>query len=334
MRKDSKGNPLPTRMHEKHGRYYHVRNNKWRPLSKDYYRALMQVSSIEAPSDQWSQLVDAVYRTYERRHKTGDLAENTLKQYQGIRTRIEYGFAEFTPEMVETSDITTFLDLYEDTPNIANRMLTVIKAIFEKAVRQGICKANPAYSVKRFEEAQRDRYLTDAEYRAIWAAANPQTRLIMDLCYMTAARISDVLAIKHADITSEGIYIRQAKSGARQMHAATPEIRDIVAQAKALHRVQTISQYLFHPKGKAGRYGYRAIHDSFQRATKKAGVQDARLHDIRAKSATDAEQEGLDPQKLLGHSNPAMTNRYLRLKRTEVVSGPAVRRLHKTGSDS
>lgn len=334
MRKDAKGNPLPPRVHYKHGRYFYVRGNKWRPLSKDYYRALAQVSALEAPTEDWQRLVEQVYDRYEQRHKEGKLASGTMRQYRGIRARIEYGFAEFTPDMVETSDITSFLDLYESTPNLANRMLTVIKAIFERGVRQGICKANPAYSVKRFDESRRDRYLTDAEFNAIRACANPQTQLIMDMCYLTAQRIGDVLNIKHADISSEGIRFQQQKakggqSGTRLLIASDRELEKLVSEARALHKVDRLSHYLFHPKGKAGKYSYRAIRDSFNRARMKAGVENATIHDLRAKSITDAEREGLDTQALAGHKSAAMTERYIRLRKTAVVRGPKIRHMNQ-----
>lgn len=332
MRQDPCGNPLPPRLHFKHGRYWYVRKNKWVQLSKQYYKALQQLSAKESPTDDWSKLVELVYSRYEKRYSEGKLAKSTIEQYRGVRSRIEYGFSEFSPEQVETSDITAFLDLYEDTPNMANRMLTVIKAIFERAVRQGVCKANPAYSVKRFDEAKRDRYLTDEEYKSIRAAANSTTQCIMDMCYLTAQRISDVLAIKHSDISEDGIYFQQKKSkgdqaGSRLLIESTTELSELVAQAKKLHKVERLSHYLFHPLGKATAYQYSSIRDNFNRARDKAGVEDATIHDLRAKSITDAKREGLDPQALAGHKSPMMTERYIRLRETATVKGPKIRHL-------
>lgn len=323
-------------MYERSRRYYYVKRNKWHPLSKDYYRAVAQVAAREAPTDDWRDLVAMVYNRYEKRHKDGELASATIEQYRGVRARIEYGFHEFTPDIVTTADITAFLDLYEDTPNIANRMLTVIKAIFERAVRQGICAANPAYSVKRFDEGKRDRYLTDSEYKAIRAKANAHTRLIMDMCYLTAQRISDVLSIKHADISAEGIRFEQNKSkgknkSSRLLVESTPELVSLVKEAKALHRVEALSHYLFHPRGKSKPYSYRGIKDNFDRAKNRAKVENVTIHDIRAKAITDAKKAGLDPQALAGHKSAAMTERYIRLRETVQVRGPKIARLLEHG---
>lgn len=324
MRKDNKGNPLPTRMYQKNGRYYYVQNNQWRALSRDYTEALVQRARIESPSSDWAKLVAVVYDRYELMHCDGKLAESTIKQYRGVRARIEYAFSEFHPGMVRTSDITAFLDEYEDTPNIANRMLTVIKAIFERGVRRSVCDTNPAYGIKRFEEASRDRYLEDWEFNAIRLHANPQTRLIMDMCYITGQRISDVLGIQHRDITSEGISFVQRKTGQRLQVQMSDEMERIVREAKALHNVMAL--YLFHPRGKSTPYSYRAIRDSYTRAAAKAGVTDTGLHDIRAKAATDAKREGIDAQALMGHTSEAMTKRYIRLRDTVQTSSPSLRR--------
>lgn len=330
MRKDPKGRPLPTRVHWKHGRYWYVHRNKWRPLPVDYFKAIQQVGMIEAPSEDWSSLVDQVYARFEARHKAGELADSTWEQYRGCRARIEYGFAEFTPNQIRSADITTFLDLYETTPNMANRMLTVLRAIFERAVRQGLCDTNPAYGIKRFEERQRSRYLTDAEYRAIRLQANPTVRVIMDLCYLTAQRVGDVLKIRQGDISKDGITFEQKKTGKRLLVEMTPELDAVVKTARGLHKVT--GMYLLHPKGKTTPYAYASIRDAYRRAVERASVPHTTLHDIRAKSLTDAKREGHNATLLAGHATEAMTKRYLRRRETDKVSGPSIGKVTRENS--
>lgn len=312
-------------MHQKHGRYYYVHRNKWRPLAKEYHKALLQVAALESPTGDWSNLVAQVYARYEKRFKDGKLAKSTLRMYDSVRARVEYGFSDYTPDTIKASDITQFLDMYEDTPNVANRMLVILKAIFERAVRQGIVDTNPCYGVKRFEESKRDRYLTDAEYRAVHAAANPALKLIMDMCYITGQRISDVLAIEHSHITADGILFQQQKTGKRLLVEMQPELARIVSEAKGLHKV--MCRFLFHPKGKAKPYGYSSIWAAYDSARKKAGIEDTTIHDIRAKAATDLDEEGKSAKELLGHSTEAMAQRYIRRLKTDKVTGPNLKRL-------
>lgn len=68
------------------------------------------------------------------------------------------------------------------------------------------------------------------------------------------------------------------------------------------------------------------MRDLFDRAAAKAGVENAHLHDLRAKSITDAKKQGLDPQALAGHTTEAQTIRYIRDRETSsVVEGPSVK---------
>lgn len=321
-RKDPFGNELLTRMHYKHRAYYYVHRNQWVKLAEEYPQALTAYGRLVAPADGLTALLDKVYTRYQRRYEDGDLALATWNQYKGVRKRIESAFVNFTPREVIQSDITTFLYHYEDTPNMANRMLTVLKAAFELGVRLGRCETNPAHAVKRFPERKRTRYLTHAEYRAIRAKANRHTQIIMDLCYLTAQRIGDILRIEYKDIQGEELLFEQGKTGKRLAVRITPEIRRALNAARGLHKVTTLSPYLFHPAGKSTPYAYRSIRDNYERARAASGVPNTTIHDLRAKALTDAKKAGLDAQRLAGHESEGMTRRYLRLRETDAVEGP------------
>jgi integrase len=75
------------------------------------------------------------------------------------------------------------------------------------------------------------------------------------------------------------------------------------------------------PSGKPMTVG--ALGAAWRSACKEAGVV-AQFRDIRAKAATDAKKGGQDYQTLLGHANPAMSERYI--KRREAVIAEPVRR--------
>ncbi|WP_444930244.1 hypothetical protein ACJJIF_21235 [Microbulbifer sp. SSSA002] len=104
-----------------------------------------------------------------------------------------------------------------------------------------------------------------------------------------------------------------------------PELERIITEAKQLHKVMCL--YLFHPRGKSTLYSYRGIRDACDRGRAKAGVEDTTIHDIRAKSLTDAGRAGIDSQVLAGHASPAITERYIRLRETDNVAGPSLRQL-------
>ena len=74
------------------------------------------------------------------------------------------------------------------------------------------------------------------------------------------------------------------------------------------------------------RLTYRVYYSMFVEAAEKAGVKDARPNDLRAKAATDAEEQGIDPTRLLGHDKAETTRSYLRNRKAKIVAGPRLKR--------
>lgn len=69
----------------------------------------------------------------------------------------------------------------------------------------------------KFPKPQRDRYITDEEYRAIYNNATPAVRAAMEIAYLCAARVSDVLKMNWNQILEKGIFIQQGKTGVKQI---------------------------------------------------------------------------------------------------------------------
>ena len=113
------------------------------------------------------------------------------------------------------------------------------------------------------------------------------------------------------------------------------ELRAVVARARAMfksvERIDFTDKTDTRPRplirSRYGRApGYRTIYDQWVEICKAAGVADANLHDARAYSATEADRQGLDAQKLLGHDDRRTTKIYLRGREVPVVQGPTYAR--------
>lgn len=317
MRRRQNNRHLPPCVYQRHGAYYLVKGGKWTRLGSDLNAAIQEYARLTSlPTNGVAVIIDRVIQDAGERVK-----ESTLSQYKTAARKLKEAFADFSPEQVKPSHVALFMDHYRKTPNMANRMRTLLKMAFDHAVRIGACDSNPVISIKRNKESNRDRYLTDEEYAAIRKAAPLALRSIMDICYLTAQRIGDVLAIRLSDVTEKGILFRQQKTGKRIMVSMTPELNAAVEAAKRLHG-STPRMYLLGQRNGRIR-SYRGVRDLFFRAVARTSVEDAHLHDIRAKSLTDAKRQGLNPQILAGHTTEAMTLRYLRSRETDVVTGPS-----------
>lgn len=320
MRPRGKDKHLPPCVYHRHGGYYYVKRGVWTPIGTTLSSALAEYSKIIAPPTGGCD--ELLERTLHRCKES--VKPSTYSQYAQACKKLKPILAEFTPELVEPHHVAAILDHHRATPNMANRMLTFMRLSFANGLTWGLCRINPCYGVKRHTEKRRGRYLTNEEFKEIWQAAPPQLRAIMDVAYFSAQRIGDVLAIRLGDISKDGIAFKQQKTG-KKLIVNAPGLEQAVERAKALHsNVRGLT--LFH--GRGGKpLGYSGVRDAFERACLLAKVEDATLHDIRAKSLTDADKQGKNPKKLAGHTQESTTNRYLRDRSADLVEGPSIGQL-------
>lgn len=310
---------LPQCVYEKHGAYWYVKANKWTRLGADLPSALAEYARrFDNPKGGMAELVERVLT-----HVTPTLAKNTVHQYKIAAARIKEAYGEFAPNQIRPKHVAALKVDYADAPNMGNRILSFLRTVFAYAVEWQIVESNPCIGIKRHIEKKRDRYLTDDEFSAIRAKAHPRLQIIMDILYLTGQRVGDVLAIKNQDLTDDGIMFTQEKTGAKLTVKWTPQLRASVASAKALSG-NVIGPNLFRTRmaGK-GIPSYGVTRDQWHEAAANAEVTNATIHDVRAKALTDARRQGKDAQALGGHTNPAMTERYIRLRNVPTVEGPA-----------
>lgn len=241
----------------------------------------------------------------------------TFREYRRMAEILKPIFAEFSPQQVRPHHIAKVIDHEAITaPTQANRIRQYLSAVFSQAVRSGIIDVNPCRDVKGISVAKRDRYITDKEFESVKKVASVAIGNIMETCYYTGQRISDVLKIKRYDINKDGIFFEQGKTGKKLKVGLNPDLRKIVKQCGEV--------YLFESRrGKA--YSYFGVSAMFRRACKSAGVEDFHIHDIRAKALTDAHQQGHDAQKLAGHGSRSTTEGYIKARLVEAVRPPGRR---------
>ncbi|WP_325437588.1 tyrosine-type recombinase/integrase [Pseudomonas nitroreducens] len=321
MRPRKKDRHLPACMYHKHGAYYLVRKGKWERLGEDYQASLLEYArkTSQTSIGGMAALIDKALKHHIKIKK---LAANTVLQYEQAAERLKDIFAEFEPEQVLPKHIAAVKVDLAGTPNMCNRILSFARVVFGYALEWGMVDSNPCVGIKRHEEARRDRYITDAEFAAILNSCSPYIRNILEMAYLTGQRISDVISIHLSDISEGGIAFTQQKTGSKLIVSMTPDLEEVIAKAKALPRkIRTLTLFC----ARAGRpVSYHTVKEAFAKAREQAGVADVTIHDIRAKSLTDADNEGKNAQVLGGHSDPRMTARYLRGRLPKIAQAPTM----------
>lgn len=311
--------PYPPCFYEKHGAYYLVKANKWTRLGSDLAPALAEYGRlIQAPALTGTpKLIDDVLKSIEPR-----LAKSTREQYKHAGEILKRKLAQFEPAEIKARHVAQVKQSLAATPNMANRVISVLRQVFDYAVERQMVDVNPCVGVPRLVEAKRKRLLSDDEWIAIYEKAGARLQVLMRLQYLTGQRIGDVLAIKRSQLTDEGVFFEQQKTGARLLVRWSPDLKAAVKDAIAL--ADDVPSVTLLRSRTGGPPDYRSVSEQFARAAAAAGVKDARLNDSRAKSATVTKQQGKSARALLGHTSETMTARYLRDKEIPAVDGPTL----------
>jgi integrase len=313
---------LPKRMRRIRNAYYYdhgVINGKRcrEPLGSDYREALRRWAEIESGSPTQG-TVGAILVDY-RDNALPRSAPRTQRDRRGHIQRLERVFGRMAAADLEPHHIATYLRRHS-YPVAANREIETLSAALSWGVEHGAIRQNVARQVRRNREAGRDRRVTDAEYQAVYALAPPSLQVAMELAVTTGMRRGDLLALSWAQVSDDGIKLRQEKTGTALLLEWTPRLTAAIEHARAIRpRVRGMTVLCTRRGQPYSRDGFSAM---WQRLMAKAvanGVERFTFHDLRAKCATEAKAAGLDSQALLGHRTEAQHQTYLRSREVRRV---------------
>jgi integrase len=208
-------------------------------------------------------------------------------------------------------------------PVQANRMIAVASKAFSLAERWRMRPehTNPCSKVERFPERARERVFTISEIEALGRAlvvveagegtrtpANPFSVLALRLAMVLGLRIGEVRTMLWADVDlSAGTARISGKTGPRTVFIPAP-VAVLLGEAPRIGICVIPGRDPNHP------LDYSAIQRLWSRVVARAGLEDARIHDLRHTVATMAAGTGAGAhlvRELLGHKSLAMANRYV-----------------------
>lgn len=247
------------------------------------------------------------------------LAPRTQKDYLWIIGQLRKVFGDMLPGDIKSKHIGGFLDVAKGKVS-RNRMVSVLSAVFTKAVgRWYVVDRNPCAGVERNESGKRDRYISDEEFKAVYAIMPPRHQIAMDLALLTGQRQGDLLSLKWEHVLEDGIYFQQGKTGKKLLVGYSPTLTAVLLRARNM--VPQIPRFyvIRRRNGKPyTSYGFRSIWQRYM--TKALGVKNKdgtwkhepvikqryTFHDIRAKTVSDTVniQDAFDRA---GHTSMAMT---------------------------
>ncbi|MCW1959779.1 MAG: tyrosine-type recombinase/integrase [Mycobacterium sp.] len=309
---------MPRRVYLRHGAYYFVTlDGKWLRLSAQrdglpaMYRALANLTEREVTADRMPAVIS---RWLDNKRK--DWTEKNAADQERVAAEMSEAFADTKPSQVKTKLCAEYLRRFEATPRTHNLHRTMLRGVLAMAAVDGLRDGhNPVDDIERMSTPGRARVVTDAEIAALKAAALKAKRngaalvQMIDLALLTGQRIGDLIGMRWQDVTKDGVYVRQGKTGERLLIVWSPALRKAI---KACQRGDKVGHVLKTQSG-AG-YSYFGIRSAWVRACERAGIEDLNIHDLRGRAGVDAMGEDEDirsAQRLLGHKGEAMTRHYV-----------------------
>jgi integrase len=200
------------------------------------------------------------------------------------------------------------------TEATVNREMAALKHMLNKAVEWGFLVVSPFKKGSRLsytENNQRHRYLMEADIEKLLNSCSPHLLPIVEIALHTGMRKGEILGLQWDQVRDGFIYLHETKSGkSRQIpldSRATQVLKDLQVKNKWK------SPYVF-----VGPDGNRLldVKKGFAGACRRAGIEDFHFHDLRHTFASHLVMKGANlkaVQRLLGHSDSKMTDRYSHL---------------------
>ncbi|MHA1019797.1 tyrosine-type recombinase/integrase [Enterobacter mori] len=259
-------------------------------------------------------------------HKLGN---ETRKDYKKYARKLVPVFGKMDPDSVKPQHIRQYMDKRGIVaPVQANREKAFMSRVYGWAYERGMVKGNPCKGVRQFKEEERERYVTDHEYNALYEVSPVVVKVAMEIAYLCLARQGDVLAVQKAHLLPEGIFIRQGKTAAKQIKAWSDRLASAIELANSLPLKDGVSSiYVLHQQN-GQRYTRDGFNSRWQQAKEEAQMKyphllfDFTFHDLKAKGVSDLEGSLQEKQQISGHKTITQTARYDRkVKIVPVVGG-------------
>ena len=251
--------------------------------------------------------IEFLFNQYIDSTKFKRLAVLTQKDYLNATKRLLPVFGKMNPTHLRTTHVQKYMDK-RSSQKRANVERTVLMNVYKWALaRFDAVTTNPAVNAEPFKMSARDRYIEDSEYNSLLADATPAIKVAMELSYLCAARQGDILKLKWTDLSEEGIYIKQGKTGKAQIKLWNAELKRVISDARKLSGIASAIYVISTCSG--SRYTSSGFRSIWHRVKLRAGITDVTFHDIKAKSISDYQG---DKQYFSGHKTRSQMERYNR----------------------
>ena len=207
-------------------------------------------------------------------------------------------------------------------PATINRMIALMKRIYNLAIREDMVLKNPCWKVAMLPEDNiRDRVLKINEFNRLIQELPDHLLPIVYVGYYTGMRLGEILGLTWKKVNMKNGFLDLEPSDTKTSEPRRIYFNDVLwAIFQKANRVRQIDHdFVFTYKGKP----IRNIRKGFFNACQRAGIKNFHFHDLRHTYNTNMRKAGVDQSvimKLTGHKTLAMFNRYNTIDQDDAIS--------------
>lgn len=266
---------------------------------------------------------------FDAEHIAVHLKATTAKEYRrNLKLFILPAIGQKRILDVTRADIAKFHHDSRDRPYQANRNIEIISKMFNLAELWGLRPdgTNPRRHIKKYPEKKRERFFSEGELGAIGRVLDemeaerielPSAIAAVRLLLFTGCRLREIMTLKwsYVDLDRSALHLPDSKTGAKIVSIGN-------AAVKVLKKLDRDPDNVFVITGRVPGQHLTDLQPFWQRVRGRAGLKDARIHDIRHTFASVAVSNGMSLPiigKLLGHTQVQTTARYAHLARAPQI---------------
>jgi len=292
-------------------------------LSAEKTKADLQRSTGKTPptEDSFDKWADAFLK-YQERHISPTVVKGRITQAEYVRQQgivekhLKPFFGPMKLSLIRKKDVNNYIEsrLGVVSDGTIIKECNTIMRLFSVAIEKEKISINPAHSanVPKAPEG-RVRYLTADELGRILRSCPEWLRPIAGLAVCLGTRRGELMNVRWEDVdtTRREIRLRRTKNGKeRPAFINDSALQVLTSMGAGTSKKRGLLFPDVTPEN---------VSTAFIRACKAAGIEDFSLHDLRHHYASMLRMNNVDLhtlQKLLGHSDPRMTDRYAHLSQS------------------
>ena len=267
---------------------------------------------------------------FEREHMALRVKASTAKGYRRSLDRfILPAIGRLRVTEVTRADVAKIHHDLRHVPYDANRCIEIVSKMFNLAEMWGLRPeaTNPRKHLKKYAEEKRERFLSTAELKRVGEVLRemesegielPSAIAAIRLLILTGCRLGEIMTLQweHVDLPNTALHLPDSKTGAKVVHVGQ-------AVTEVLNGINRVEDNPWVIAGINPGARLTDLQPFWQRVRARAGLKDARIHDLRhtfASTAVGAGQGLPMIGKLLGHTQVQTTARYAHLSAGSVKS--------------